>query len=177
MDLIYGDRYSFPPIRRKAVAEVSLLIDRFVDRTRVRTIRKNIAWIPPGFERCTRRRGESIVPHRVNSTMNTNYGARDWKRNDDETSMERGKRVVGNKPSRDPDFGILSPIFIRSDRIEQLSIYPKNCIGFSEMFSPALFDVHLAMINEGNGAINGKLCSLYRQTGERAMGPVSKRVG
>lgn len=64
------------------------------------------------------------------------------------------------------------------DRIEpSMSIYPKNRIGFSEMFSPALFDVHLAMINEGNGAINGKLCSLYRQTGERAMGPVSKRVG
>ena len=64
------------------------------------------------------------------------------------------------------------------DRIEpSMWIYPKNRIGFSEMFSPALFDVHLAMINEGNGAINGKLCSLYRQTGERAMGPVSKRVG
>lgn len=126
MDLIYGDRYSFPPIRRKAVAQVSLLIDRCVDRTRVRTIRKNIAWIPPGFERCTRRRGESIVPHRVNSTMNTNYGARDWKRNDDETSMERGKRVVGNKPSRDPDFGILSPIFIRSDRTEHVDLPKKS---------------------------------------------------
>lgn len=126
MDLIYGDRYSFPPIRRKAVAEVSLLIDRFVDRTRVRTIRRNIAWIPPGFERYTRRRGESIVPHRVKSTMNTNYGARDWKRNDDETSMERGKTVVSNKPSRDPDFGILSPIFIRSDRIEHVDLPKKS---------------------------------------------------
>lgn len=125
MDLIYGDRYSFPPIRRKAVAQVSLLIDRFVDRTRVRTIRKNIAWIPPGFQRYTRRRGESIVPHRVKSTMNTNYGARDWKRNDDETSMER-KRVVGNKPSRDPDFGILSPIFIRSDRTEHVDLPKKS---------------------------------------------------
>lgn len=81
------------------------------------------------------------------------------------------KQKSGDTTNRvDPDFDI------SFDRIDWLpmpvSIYPKK----SHQFLPRLFrDVHLAMINHGSGPINGNLCSLYQQMGERGMGPLSDK--